>query len=181
LRSGLTPKIIALTSSIDKQLIQEPNISACTVKPIRRGQLLHMIRSIITPVSPSNSTDSFSSTSEMIRHPLNASQDSVQVRQKRKYATPEEITLPPPPPPRPTLAAATTDSAVLEGSLIMVAEDNDTNRKVVSHFLEQANCRVVEAVNGVDAVDKLTDQIKAVVMDVHMPVSSSSLFFHRSH
>lgn len=153
------------------------------MKPIRRGQLLHMIRSILTPsktASPASSTESFLPTAEVSRQPLNVSQDQLQVqRQKRKFITPEEISLPSAPSPRTT--SAIMDGLLLDGSIILVAEDNETNRKVVSHFLEQANCRVIEAVNGVEAVDKLTDQIKAVVMDVHMPVTRPVSPSHRTY
>jgi DNA-binding NarL/FixJ family response regulator len=52
----------------------------------------------------------------------------------------------------------------------LVAEDNEVNRLVVSRLLKQQNCRVIEAVNGVEAVEKLTPQVDVVIMDVHMPL-----------
>jgi PAS domain S-box-containing protein len=73
--------------------------------------------------------------------------------------------------------------ASLEDVCVLVAEDNTTNRDVLTLLLEQARCRVVQAVNGVDALDKLTDDVQVVLMDVHMPlldgVSSTGLLLKR--
>ena len=50
-RLGLTPKIIALTSEVDGKLALEPNISAFCSKPIRRGQLIHIMLSVLSSSS----------------------------------------------------------------------------------------------------------------------------------
>ncbi len=71
----------------------------------------------------------------------------------------------------------------LSGVCVMIAEDNSTNRDVLTLLLQQANCKVVQAVNGVDALDKFTDEVHIVLMDVHMPlldgVSSTQLLLKR--
>jgi CheY-like chemotaxis protein len=57
----------------------------------------------------------------------------------------------------------------LKDVCVMVAEDNTTNRDVLKMLLEQkGRCRVIEANNGVDALDKLTDEVQVVLMDVSM-------------
>jgi len=72
---------------------------------------------------------------------------------------------------------------VLDSVCVLIAEDNTTNRDVLTLLLEQAHCRVLQAVNGVDALDKLTDEVQVVLMDVHMPlldgVSSTVLLLKR--
>jgi two-component system, sensor histidine kinase and response regulator len=63
-RCGLTPRIIALTSSVDRAITQEPNISSVCAKPIRRGQLLHMIHSIMTSSPKFTTATSIASSSK---------------------------------------------------------------------------------------------------------------------
>jgi PAS domain S-box-containing protein len=53
---------------------------------------------------------------------------------------------------------------------VLVVEDNDVNRLVLSAFLRQINYRVIEAVNGAEALEKLSEKIDVVLMDIHMPV-----------
>ncbi|MHC4592369.1 MAG: PAS domain-containing hybrid sensor histidine kinase/response regulator, partial [Planctomycetota bacterium] len=54
---------------------------------------------------------------------------------------------------------------------VLLAEDNEINRKVAQHILEQAGCEVVAVADGQAAVDavKQTD-FDAVLMDVQLPV-----------
>lgn len=61
-------------------------------------------------------------------------------------------------------------TAPLKGISLLLAEDNETNRRVVGNLLRQAQCRVIEAVNGMEAVNHLTSDVKLVVMDIHMPI-----------
>lgn len=53
---------------------------------------------------------------------------------------------------------------------ILVAEDNDFNRLLITRILEQAGAEVVTCSNGEDAI-RLTqkDQFDLILMDVHMP------------
>lgn len=127
-RLGLTPKIIALASSVDAKLASEPNIMAICAKPVRRGQLLHMMSSILAPAP--------------LKEPVHDDTNAM-------------VNAPPIIPPN---------------VCVLIVEDNDTNRKVVSCLLQQAHCRVVEAVNGIEALDKISDEVNLVLMDVHMPV-----------
>ena len=46
-RLGLSPKIIAMASSVDAKLASEPNIQAICTKPVRRGQLMHMLTGLL--------------------------------------------------------------------------------------------------------------------------------------
>lgn len=52
----------------------------------------------------------------------------------------------------------------------LVADDNPVNRKVAGMMLRQMGCRVVEAVDGEQALEKLAaEPFDLVLMDVHMP------------
>jgi len=53
---------------------------------------------------------------------------------------------------------------------VLVADDNPVNRRVASLMLRQMGCRVAEAVDGEDALEKLgSEPFDLVLMDVHMP------------
>ncbi|MCP5106132.1 MAG: EAL domain-containing protein [bacterium] len=55
--------------------------------------------------------------------------------------------------------------------LILVAEDNETNRELIREILEDEGFRVNAAVNGKDAVEKaLADIPDLILMDIEMPV-----------
>lgn len=54
--------------------------------------------------------------------------------------------------------------------LILVAEDNAVNQKVIYHMLNKLGCRVDIACNGKETLDKIRrDQYDLVLMDCHMP------------
>ncbi|RKP58332.1 PAS domain S-box protein [Cohnella endophytica] len=54
---------------------------------------------------------------------------------------------------------------------ILVAEDNDVNRKVLVRMLEKLGCRPVAVRNGVEALDAMSDnRFDIVFMDIQMPV-----------
>ncbi len=54
---------------------------------------------------------------------------------------------------------------------ILLVDDHPINRQVVSLFLKPFNMRIVEAVNGRDAIDALErDTFDLVLLDMHMPV-----------
>ena len=51
----------------------------------------------------------------------------------------------------------------------MVVEDSKTNLLIAKAFLEDIGCEVIEAVNGKHAVEKFTDDIAVIFMDINMP------------
>ncbi len=53
---------------------------------------------------------------------------------------------------------------------VLVADDDPVSMELFSTFLSRNNFRVIKAVNGADALEKLNDSIDVVLMDVHMPV-----------
>jgi len=58
-----------------------------------------------------------------------------------------------------------------EVSLILIAEDNDDNRFVMKTLLELRGYRVVEASNGVEAIDAAArEKPDLILMDLKMPV-----------
>jgi CheY-like chemotaxis protein len=57
------------------------------------------------------------------------------------------------------------------GLSILLAEDNEINRKVAQHILEQAGCEVVAVGDGRAAADTVKEgDFDAVLMDVQLPV-----------
>jgi PAS domain S-box-containing protein len=62
--------------------------------------------------------------------------------------------------------------AFTEKKTILVAEDIDSNFKLVKYFLSGTNTRIIRAVNGSDAVEQcLNDKsIDLILMDIKMPV-----------
>ena len=69
--------------------------------------------------------------------------------------------------------AASSRSALqsLRGARILLTDDNSVNRQVVKLFLAPHGCKITEAVNGQDALDKLAaNEFDLVLLDVHMPV-----------
>lgn len=59
----------------------------------------------------------------------------------------------------------------LQGKTILLAEDNDINKMLVTACLTKAGAKVVHAANGKLAVDLfISDKFDAVLMDMHMPI-----------
>ncbi|MEZ6028504.1 MAG: ATP-binding protein [Hyphomonadaceae bacterium] len=59
----------------------------------------------------------------------------------------------------------------LRGARILLTDDNSVNRQVVKLFLAPHGCKITEAVNGQEALDKLAEaEFDLVLLDVHMPV-----------
>jgi PAS domain S-box-containing protein len=53
---------------------------------------------------------------------------------------------------------------------VLLVEDNEMNRFIARQSLLQANCVVCEAVNGIDAIEKLrSEDFDIVLMDIQMP------------
>ncbi|RYG26595.1 MAG: response regulator [Burkholderiales bacterium] len=54
---------------------------------------------------------------------------------------------------------------------ILLVDDNATNRQVAKLFLARLQCEIVEAENGAEALQRLTEQsFDVALLDVHMPV-----------
>ncbi len=59
---------------------------------------------------------------------------------------------------------------LLAGKTILVADDNDMNRLVSKTILTKHGAKVIEAINGFDAVKKVQEQaIDLILLDVQMP------------
>jgi PAS domain S-box-containing protein len=62
------------------------------------------------------------------------------------------------------------------GARVLLAEDHEANRQVISTRLSQAGCEVIQARNGKEALEQIRDSvdrgqpISAVIMDMEMPV-----------
>ncbi len=62
-------------------------------------------------------------------------------------------------------------AVVLNGSRILLVDDNAVNRQVVKLFLKLLDVRVTEAANGKEALEVLRkEDFDIVLLDVHMPV-----------
>ncbi|MEL6107120.1 MAG: response regulator, partial [Planctomycetota bacterium] len=59
----------------------------------------------------------------------------------------------------------------LPESTILVVDDGESNRRLISLYLKRAGVEVIEAENGVEAIE-IADQVKPdlILMDMHMPV-----------
>ena len=63
-----------------------------------------------------------------------------------------------------------TDKSANPGKRMLVVDDNAINRRVARTFLEQQGYEVDEAVNGIQALEKLEESpFNLVLMDIHMP------------
>ncbi len=79
-----------------------------------------------------------------------------------KKGTPDDL---------PQQEATTIDTNILAGKQILVTDDNEMNRLVAAMILKEYGASVQEAVNGKDAIDKISShQFDIVLMDVQMPV-----------
>lgn len=59
----------------------------------------------------------------------------------------------------------------LPGARILLTDDNAINRQVIKLFLAPLGCRITEAGNGQEALDKLASEpFDLLLLDVHMPV-----------
>ncbi len=58
----------------------------------------------------------------------------------------------------------------IDGARILLVEDNDLNRMVAQNSLQYFNCKVVEAENGLEAVEILkANKFDIILMDIQMP------------
>jgi len=71
----------------------------------------------------------------------------------------------------PVVQKEEVDKEIFKGLKILLVDDNDMNRLVANTMLENLGARVVEAVNGKQAVDFLMEEtVDLVLMDIQMPV-----------
>jgi PAS domain S-box-containing protein len=71
----------------------------------------------------------------------------------------------------PAQSAKTPRTNNTEEKLILLAEDNATNRVIIRDYLQHHGYRVVEAYNGVSAIEQAQEQQPDVIlMDIQMPV-----------
>jgi PAS domain S-box-containing protein len=74
------------------------------------------------------------------------------------------------PPAQPRPAPVTRESALRQGRLILVAEDNETNRRVILAQLQALGCAADLAVDGADALQRWQQGAYGLVLtDLHMP------------
>jgi signal transduction histidine kinase/DNA-binding NarL/FixJ family response regulator/HPt (histidine-containing phosphotransfer) domain-containing protein len=58
----------------------------------------------------------------------------------------------------------------LQGRHVLLVEDNDINQDIATAMLEELGCRIVVAVNGTAAVERVkAERFDVVLMDCHMP------------
>ena len=64
------------------------------------------------------------------------------------------------------------DTDLLDNKIVLLVEDMKYNRVLLRKILEKHNCRIVEAVNGKDAVDCWSENrtFDLIIMDMNMPV-----------
>lgn len=55
---------------------------------------------------------------------------------------------------------------------ILIADDNSEIREIVKILLESENYEVIEAVDGQDAIDKVTEETDLIILDMMMPNKS---------
>ncbi|MEN0059667.1 MAG: ATP-binding protein, partial [Bdellovibrio sp.] len=86
--------------------------------------------------------------------------------QQYQLVTPKSVTVPL---PKPSVSILTpTDS--LRKIRILIADDTDDNRTLFSHFLKNGPYEIIEAENGLEALDKIkSQQFDMIFMDVQMP------------
>ncbi len=116
---AMSVKLIGLTSGLENPFVSQVNVVATTPKPVRRGNLLRLICSVVDETFVGKAL--------------------VQEEDDQK-------------------------------GYVLVAEDNETNRLFLTSLLKNHGYHVVEAENGAEAVEKCSDKIDVVLMDVHMPV-----------
>jgi signal transduction histidine kinase/CheY-like chemotaxis protein len=69
------------------------------------------------------------------------------------------------------LPAASVSSDPLRGAIVLLADDNALNRKIIRLMLSPCGCEIVEAENGQLTLDLLaTQSFDIVLLDAHMPV-----------
>lgn len=139
-RLNLVTKIILLCSSSEHAGCQQPNICACVQKPARRGGLIRVIYEVVSGSPVSGSSVSGSSISGSSVSGSSVSDSSVS---RSVTGTPASV---------------------------LLVEDDYTSRVVMKLVLQEKGYDVIDACNGVEALERFDDNVAFVLMDVHMPV-----------
>ena len=75
-----------------------------------------------------------------------------------------------PAPTTPPPAATTVPAAGFGGTRVLLVDDNPVNLKVAGRMLENLDCAVVTALNGIQAIDRIgQERFDVVFMDCQMP------------
>jgi two-component system chemotaxis response regulator CheY/putative two-component system response regulator len=53
---------------------------------------------------------------------------------------------------------------------ILIVDDDATNRKLLATILKKGNYEIIEAENGIDALNKLTPDTDLILLDLIMPL-----------
>lgn len=70
----------------------------------------------------------------------------------------------------PKMDGLNTDVEILVDKCILIADDNKMNRMVASAMLKNYGCKLIEAVDGADALVKVTERNPDIIlMDIQMP------------
>ncbi|HMQ22808.1 MAG TPA: response regulator, partial [Planctomycetota bacterium] len=72
----------------------------------------------------------------------------------------------------PTLTAVDAAPANLNGLRLLLAEDGEDNRRLLSHFLQRAGAEVSVACDGLEAYERVTGAATSfdlIIMDMQMP------------
>ncbi len=60
---------------------------------------------------------------------------------------------------------------------ILVVDDDTTNRRLIKILLsKKPGIEIIEADNGLDALNKLTDDVSLILLDIYMPVMNGIKF-----
>ncbi|MBD8488972.1 response regulator [Echinicola sp. CAU 1574] len=71
----------------------------------------------------------------------------------------------------PTTKPNTVDTSILKDKLILVTDDNDMNRLVASTILSNYGAKILEADNGIKAIDQVEKfPVDLILMDIQMPM-----------
>lgn len=140
---GIKVKILALSSSIDhNKLLSQPNIYACTSKPLRKSQFLYLlIHSLL------NTNEKLNKDLDVLKY----------INNNNNYDNKSKFVV--------------TENNKNGHKVILVAEDNEVNRNVIKRFLNKLGFYIIEAKNGLEAILLLEKNsgIDLILMDIHMP------------
>jgi len=53
---------------------------------------------------------------------------------------------------------------------ILIVDDDSTNRKLLATILKKGNYEIIEAENGIEALNKLTPDVDLILLDLIMPL-----------
>ena len=178
------PKIIALSSSLDHELLlKELHISAATAKPIRKKPLLYLIsrimwgagvderKRLLKEAQPGETSTLRKSSAPPSPPPPSAKPTS---RASEEARAPEEKNASAPRSVEKTrLVGASGEVLEFDPADVLVVDDTPLNRSMLSALLGGLNLQPSEAVNGVEALQQASNggkDFKVILMDLHMPV-----------